>query len=507
MVATLTTSGRHRHRHLHLVLLVFTLTTKGNGFEVVIETDTPSVEFGGSLNVTCRTTCSNYTMEIELKPGLNYSMINNNNSITYQFPTVEKWDLPIPCMVTCLSENDTLNDDKKVIIVYNRDLAIAPHPEVMEINKTYQLNCTGPRVYPNNKLNLTWRRGDKVVKWVGKDKVGKIPEEVPPLVNTLDIIASMTDNGKVYKCSAELDIDSNTTKTIESSAFTLQTYSFPEPPRILNGKPIEVNEEVTLECDVQNVFPAEKLNVTWFHNEEELKTVTKKLSSHHIQANTTWTPQDTGLTEFTCRADLDYPINLTRSHNISIEVYVFSEPVIQAPNKIVVGNPVNITCSVFNASGVLQLTLKNGNEILANESSSAELTIYHTVHPKAEMNGRHLTCVAELTLRHHSEPIVKQQITTLNVQSEESTRIIIGIVIIITAIIVAAIIITIIYQFVRAQKTGAYNVLNPTSSINNEIPRVNEPRDSFALQEAISNNNGNNSQTGLNNKSCITPGV
>lgn len=502
MVSTLTSSGRY----LHLVLFVFTLTTKGNGFEVHINTDTPAVEFGGSLNVNCRTTCLNPDINMELKPGLNKYCNEVNNSNTCQFPAVMRWDLPMVCSVLCKSENNTTVENKTVIIVYNRDLVIAPHPKVMEINKTYQLNCTGPRVYPNNKLHLKWLRGSKVVKSVHPTEQ-KFPDDVTPVVNILNLNASMAEDGQVYTCLAELDLDTNTIKEIESSSVTLQTYSFPKPPRILNRKPIEVNEEATLECEVQNVYPAEKLTVTWFHNEEELKPVTKTSSSHDIWATTTWTPQDTGLTEFTCRAEFeDYPLNLTRSANISIEVYVFSEPVIQASLTIIDGKPVNITCSVFNVSGELQLTLKNGNMSLPSESSSTEHTIYHTLHPKMEMNGQQLTCVAKLTLQNHSEPIVKQQNITLNVQSEESSWVIIIIFSIVGAIIIIIIMAIICYcRIDRARKTGEYNVLNPTPSRNQEIPRVNEPLDIFPLQEVISNGNDNNSQTGPNNNSCITP--
>ncbi|XP_032906848.1 intercellular adhesion molecule 5-like isoform X1 [Amblyraja radiata] len=423
-------------------------------------------------------------MDMELKPGLIEYCNKVNNSITCQFPIVKKWDLPMICSVTCKSENNILKEDTKEIIVYNRDLVIAPHPEVMEINKTYQLHCTGPRVYPNNKLHLKWLRGNKVVKSVNPTEPAKFPDNVTLLVNILNLNASKADDGQVYTCLAELDLDTNTTKEIKSSSVTLQTYSFPKPPRILNRKPIEVNEEATLECEVQNVYPAEKLTVTWFHNEEELKSVTKTSASHDIWA-TTWTPQDTGLTELTCRADFeDYPLNLTRSANISIEVYVFSEPVIQASLTIVEGKPVNITCSVFNVSGELQLTLKNGNTSLPSESSSTEHTIYHTLHPKMELNGQQLTCEAKLTLQNHSEPIVKQQNITLNVQSEETSwAIIMGFSIVGAIIIIMAVICCCLID--RARKTGEHNVLNPTPSKHQEIPRVNEPLDTIPLQEVI----------------------
>ncbi|XP_055520210.1 uncharacterized protein LOC129714544 isoform X2 [Leucoraja erinacea] len=375
-----------------------TPTAKGNGFEVQINTDTPAVEIEGSLNVTCRTTCLDPIISMELKPGLNKYCNNVNNSITCQIPTVKRWDLPMVCSVLCKSVSNTPVENKTVIIVYNRDLVIAPHPKAMEINKTYQLNCTGPRVYPNTKLHLKWLRGSKVVKSVNPTEQ-KFPEDVTPVVNILNLNASMAEDGQVYTCLAELDLVTNTTKEIESSSVTLQTY-------------------------------------------------------------------------------------------------FFSEPVIQASLTIIDGKPVNITCSVFNVSGELQLTLKNGNMSLPSESSSTEHTIYHTLHPKMEMNGQQLTCVAKLTLQNHPEPIVKQQNITLNVQSEESSWVIIIVGFSIVGAIIIIIMAIICYcRIDGARKTGEYNVLNPTPSRNQEIPRVNESLDIFPLQEVISNGNDNNSQT------------
>ncbi|XP_072924145.1 intercellular adhesion molecule 1-like [Hemitrygon akajei] len=219
----------------------------------------------------------------------------------------------------------------------------------------------------------------------------------------------------VYTCLAELNLDSNSTNWIANASVTLQTYSFPDPPRILGRDVVEVNQEVTLTCEVPNVYPAAKMRVRLFWSGEQQNSVTNRSDATTVRATTTWTPRETGLTEVSCTADFeDYPSIPPKIDSISIEVYIFSNPEIHILTTTE-GIPVNITCSVFNVSGELQLRLKKGSEILVSRSASTGLTIYHTVNPRAKLNGQQFTCEAELTRHHHSNTIVKRQSTALAV--------------------------------------------------------------------------------------------
>ncbi|XP_059848259.1 vascular cell adhesion protein 1-like isoform X2 [Hypanus sabinus] len=303
-----------------------------------------------------------------------------------------------------------------LFIVTDRNLSIVPPPEVLEVNKPYQLECTGPKVYPQNRLVLTWLRGSETVQRISTEDPG-FPED-GPLKNVLNFTPSISDGGMVYTCLAELNLDSNSTTPITSASLTLQTYYFPEPPRILSSDPVEVNQNVTLTCEVPNVYPAAKMRVRWFWDSEQQNSVTNQSDATTVRATTTWTPRETDVTEVSCMADFeDYPSIPPKINNISIEVYVFSNPEIHIMNTTE-GIPVNITCSVFNVSGELQLSLKKGSKILVNRSASTGLTIYHTVNPRAELNGQQFTCEAELTLHPHSNTIVKRQSATLDVPDQ-----------------------------------------------------------------------------------------
>ncbi|XP_059848254.1 intercellular adhesion molecule 5-like [Hypanus sabinus] len=306
-----------------------------------------------------------------------------------------------------------MKENKRVVPVYNRNLSIVQPPEVLEVNKSYQLECTGPKVYPQNRLVLTWLRGSEVVQRNSTEDPG-LPDD-GPLKNVLNFIANISDDGMVYTCLADLILGSNTTTWIANASVTLQTYSFPEPPRILNRDPVEVNQKTTLTCEVSNIYPAEKVRLRWFQDGEEWNSIPSRSDSTTVQATATWTPRESGETELKCTADFeDYPSVSSKNDSITIDMYVFSNPEFHIPNTTE-GIPVNITCSVFNVSGEFQLRLKKGSELLVNRSASTELTINHTENPRAKLNGQQFTCEAELTLHHHSNTIVKRQSTNLTV--------------------------------------------------------------------------------------------
>ncbi|XP_051897857.1 vascular cell adhesion protein 1-like isoform X2 [Pristis pectinata] len=372
---------------IHLFILILRLTTKVNGFVVQIDTDSQAVEFGDSLKVTCNTTCTEAVINLEYKPGIFPNRTKGPTWVTDQFESVQKWDFTVPCFVICNSAQMTVKDRTMVVTVYNRNLSISRPPDELEVNKPYQLECIGPRVYPKNKLILTWFRGSDFVQRNTTGKAGYADED-DRLRNVLSFTASTSDDGQVYTCLAEVDLGGNTTKLITNSSVTLKTYSFPEPPRILNRGPIEVNREVTLTCEVPKVYPAEKMRVKWFQDGKERESVTNRPDPTTVRATTAWTPRETGLTELICMAKFeDYPSVPSKVDSISIDMY-----------------------------GELQLVLKKGSEIIVDGSASTELTIYHTVNPQAELNGHPYTCEAELRLQLHSNPIVKRQSATLNVQ-------------------------------------------------------------------------------------------
>ncbi|XP_078387452.1 intercellular adhesion molecule 2-like [Cetorhinus maximus] len=204
-------------------VLAFWIQTVVTGFEVSININPPAVEFGDSLQVNCTTTCTEPKFEVEYKPGVNPNRTKSRHWSTDYFPSVQEWDFTVPCMVTCGSDPLREKEKKKVVTVYNREINITPPPEMLVVNRTYSLECTGPRVYPNNKLILTWLRGGEIVQSNCTKETG-FPDDDKRLRNVFSFTASMSDDGQEYTCLAEVELDSNTTKPIANSSVTLQTH-------------------------------------------------------------------------------------------------------------------------------------------------------------------------------------------------------------------------------------------------------------------------------------------
>uniref|UniRef100_UPI00398E4458 intercellular adhesion molecule 1-like isoform X4 n=1 Tax=Pristiophorus japonicus TaxID=55135 RepID=UPI00398E4458 len=325
--------------------LLFIVTANVAGFEVSLDTNPPAVEFGDSLEVICRTTCPDPTVTVEYKPGIHSNRTNGTGWFTDYIPSVQEWDFTVPCSVICKSDHFKLKEAKKVVTVYNRELNITSPPEVLEINKTYSLECTGPRVYPNNKLILTWLRGSEIVQSNSTGEPGS-PDEDNRLQNVFSFTASTSDDRQEYTCLAEVDLGSNTTKPIANSSVTLQTYYFPDPPRILDQGPIEVKQEVTLTCEVPNVYPAEKMRVRWSQQGGELNSVTTT-NSNTVQATTVWVPQEIGLMEVVCTADFEeYPSVPAKNDSVYIAVYdaPIEAPVSKEQEDWIEGKSQTLTC-------------------------------------------------------------------------------------------------------------------------------------------------------------------
>ncbi|XP_072420549.1 intercellular adhesion molecule 5-like isoform X1 [Chiloscyllium punctatum] len=403
----------------HGLLQFFTVTSYVTinvaGIDIWIDVTPQVLEFGDSLKANCSTSCvdSNLLIVLEYKSGLSPQRKRERTWISDFFPNVTAWDFSVPCVVSCKNEH---NSAKKVVPVYNREISIAVLPEVLEINRTYRLECIGPRVYPNNKLILTWLRGSEIVQRNFTSEPG-LPDEDKRFRNVFNFVASRSDDGQEYTCLAEVDLGSNTTKSITNSSVTLQTYAFMDQPRILDKRPKEVKQEVTLTCEVSNVYPAEKMRVRWFQDGVELNSETTRPNSNTVRITAALTPQESGLMEIVCMADFEkYPSIPSKNTSAFIEVYAFSSPEIQVPTSQE-GNLVNITCHVLNVSGDLELRLKKGNDILVNGSSSTGLTISHTVEAQAKLDGQQYICEAELKLQDQSmtSPVIKQQVGTLRV--------------------------------------------------------------------------------------------
>ncbi|XP_078090904.1 vascular cell adhesion protein 1-like [Mustelus asterias] len=246
---------------IYISPVIFSITAIVTGFEIRSNTNPSAVEFGDSLEVNCTTTCTDPIINMEYKPGTQHHRTTGSNWFRDYFPSVRAWDFAAACIVLCKSESSQLKEEKMVATVYNREISITSPPEVLEANRTYSLECIGPRVYPNNKLILTWLRGSEIVQSNSTGEQG-YPDEDKRLRNVFSFTASVSDDGQVYTCLAEVDSGSSNRKIIANSSVTLQTHSIvtefeirinTNPSAVEFGDSLEVNCTTTCTDPIINV--------------------------------------------------------------------------------------------------------------------------------------------------------------------------------------------------------------------------------------------------------------
>ncbi|XP_072347420.1 vascular cell adhesion protein 1-like [Scyliorhinus torazame] len=192
-------------------------------FEEQITANPRAVAFGDSLTANCSTTCANNTIILEaIRP---YQESHGAQWRAVYFSSIQSWSVKVTCLVQCQEfGNRMTNTSEYNTAVYNREINITSPPEVLEVNRTYSLECIGPRVYPNNKLILTWLRGSETLQINSTGEQG-FPDEDIRLRNVFSFTASVSDDGQEYTCLAEVDLGSNSTKPIANSSVTLQVRS------------------------------------------------------------------------------------------------------------------------------------------------------------------------------------------------------------------------------------------------------------------------------------------
>ncbi|XP_041032846.1 vascular cell adhesion protein 1-like isoform X2 [Carcharodon carcharias] len=254
--------------------------------------------------------------------------------------------------------------------ITDREINITPPPEVLEVNRTYSLECTGPRVYPNNKLILTWLRGGEVVQSNSTEEKGS-PDEDERLRNVFSFTASISDDGQEYTCLAEVDLGSNTTEPIANSSVTLQTHYKP------GGTTISVNNRTVSEFPI---FVSKGDEVTITCNSSGKPTPTVKWEDPSNGSNIEIGPPGVlRISQATSEHQGIYKCRATNQYGIDekeVDIRVKDEPggtTISVNNKTVSefpvyvskGDEVTITC---NSSGIPTPTVKwedpsNGSNI------------------------------------------------------------------------------------------------------------------------------------------------
>ncbi|XP_048788884.1 intercellular adhesion molecule 5-like isoform X2 [Lagopus muta] len=234
------------------------------------------VPFGGSLNITCSTSCSDPQVQGGVETSSRHSRQPRNATVLdVTLSDVTEWNSSLKCYFRCHGGREW---EKAELIAY-RPLdqpELSPIPP-LQSGRAHILSCLVPNVSPVRNLTVSLCRGGLTLHtatfWGHSQKQ---PEDV---LVTHEVTARREDHGQSITCRAELDLRPyGPLFNITSTAQLVDIYDFPDPPTLTSSPPalqttadvhLETGEELNLTCSVQNAFPA--ANITLLLDGEPLK--------------------------------------------------------------------------------------------------------------------------------------------------------------------------------------------------------------------------------------------
>ncbi|XP_067829029.1 sialic acid-binding Ig-like lectin 16 isoform X4 [Heptranchias perlo] len=221
-------------------VLAFWIQTNVAGFEVWINTNPPAVEFGDSLEVNCSTTCADPSMTVEYKPGIHPNRTNSRDWITDRFPSIQNWDLVVPCSIICLSDNNKLKEEKKVVTVYNppTEAQVRKTADDWIEGKSQTLSCNAAG---NPAPQVSWIKDEQI--YFGEK---------------LHIPSVQLRDGGQYVCRVTNEYGSKISSLNAVIMYKPQNTSISVNNKTVSGSPIHVSkgDEVTMTCDTNGNPPA-----------------------------------------------------------------------------------------------------------------------------------------------------------------------------------------------------------------------------------------------------------
>eukprot|EP00062_Callorhinchus_milii_P021058 gi/632977374/ref/XP_007905308.1/ PREDICTED: vascular cell adhesion protein 1-like isoform X2 [Callorhinchus milii] len=436
------------------LISVWSLPANGTEFNTWIDLSSQAVEFGEFVKINCSTTCGRpepfIQFELKEKPK---NIIGGPTWKAFSYSSVQFWDNPIICLVTCGSNASFTS---LVLPVYNRELNITQPSGVLQEKKQYSLECTGPRVYPKDRLILKWLKGDEILHTAFTNVPG-MPDEDNRLRNVLNITANKSDDGQNYTCVAEIILESNNTMQIQTSSVTLQVNYAPTVGINKASEDWVEGKPQTVSCDVTG-SPAPRL--TWTKDGKPLsRERTLHIQSVHMD--------DAGL--YTCTAtnkygSTNYSLNVTimyKPRNTTISINK-TKRTPESPIQINNGDNVTLTCfSEANPSANLSWEYPHQSTNVKEYPSGILFISYAN-----SGNSGIYKCRAN---NHHGTDVQKVEISVNGIQVIHLLAISLFLVVALLLLLLGM-----VYYFSKIYRTGAYEVRpsNPNYSLYVITPSV-----------------------------------
>nr|XP_013806637.1 PREDICTED: intercellular adhesion molecule 4-like [Apteryx mantelli mantelli] len=222
-------------------------------FEVSIEPAAPVVEHGGSIRLTCRTTCPDPAAKGNLETSIRkHNFQSGPGETSVELINVTEWHSRVLCFYTCAGVRTTVWAD---LVAYRalEQPVLEPVPW-MEEGESRNVTCWVPAVAPVRNLSVTLGWGAETLHTETFEHDTRLgPHRV---LVTHGITARRRHHGQNVTCQAELSLEPHGPHlSSDAVPAALAVYEFPADPELDPEIHLEVNETANVTCAIRTFFP------------------------------------------------------------------------------------------------------------------------------------------------------------------------------------------------------------------------------------------------------------
>uniref|UniRef100_A0A0K8RTX4 Intercellular adhesion molecule 5-like n=1 Tax=Crotalus horridus TaxID=35024 RepID=A0A0K8RTX4_CROHD len=364
----------------------------------------PVVEFGGSLDLNCTSTCENIGIE---SPYTKAPIENGSNWKSFRLTNVHYWAASPLCYADC--KTGQKKSPKTNIIIYKPPdhIKLDTVPK-MEVGKIYNLTCRVSGVAPIRNLTVTLLKGEEQL--LVKTFEDHSDPKADDVVVNHNITAQQNDHHKTVTCQTSLDLNpSGPLMKNTSHNITLESFDFADVPLLYAGLFLEAGTVMKVTCDTPKISPAdEAIFDLWFAGKS--LTFNTTVIGGLASAQAVIVSSSVGEQELICKVSLG-PV--TKNVTKMVNVFALPKLILQIGRSVaVVNQTVNITCSADgSASPGFKMQIMDAAKILAS-GNIEEHFLQHAVIAQQEDNGREFICQVILIIEGHTkERNISQNLT------------------------------------------------------------------------------------------------
>ncbi|XP_062454313.1 intercellular adhesion molecule 5-like [Rhea pennata] len=222
-------------------------------FEVSIEPAAPVVEYGGSIRLTCKTTCPDSNTVGDLETSIRKHNVQfGPGQTSVELSNVTEWHSRVLCFYKCASVRKTVSVE---LVAYR-----APEQPQLELEqwleegKSHNVTCSVPSVAPVRNLTVTLGQGAETLHTqTFEHDTRPSPQQV---LVTHKITAQRWHHGQNITCRAQLNLEPHKLHMSSTAVpVPLSVYDFPADPELEPEIHLEVNETANVTCTIRSFFP------------------------------------------------------------------------------------------------------------------------------------------------------------------------------------------------------------------------------------------------------------